>query len=361
MKLLIFMIGMLYHGIHLYCQETTYQIKGRNLLEKAVEENQCVGIAAGFSVDGEVKWMEGAGFSDLDDKIAFDGSTISRLASITKSMTAIAIMQLYELGLVDLDQPIQTYVPTFPIKKEGNITIRQLLQHSSGLGGYQSDRERENETNYPTLADAIAVFRDRDLISLPGKEFHYSTYGYVLLGLIIEEVSGVTYEQYLRANIWDKVGMNQTGIEQPGKFVKNKAEIYHRNSKGKIKKAEVTDLSDRIPGGGIYSTVSDMLKFGHAVLANTLINAETLQMMIQIPELKGEGNPYGFGWYLYGVNPTYGNVFGHNGAQTGASTFLMLLPEQKTVIVVLSNTSGAMQEVTNITIGLFDVAAESIG
>ncbi|MBK8503455.1 MAG: beta-lactamase family protein [Saprospiraceae bacterium] len=128
-----------------------------------------------------------------------------------------------------------------------------------------------------------------------------------------------------------------------------------------MRKTDATNLSDRIPGGGVYSSVSDVLKFGNAILANTLIKAETLQIMVELPDLQYDGNAYGFGWYLYGENPKYGNVFGHNGTQTGASTFLMLLPAEKTVIVVLSNTSGAMQEVTNIAISLFDIAAESAG
>jgi CubicO group peptidase (beta-lactamase class C family) len=306
-------------------------------------------------------WKGGAGYADLEGKIEFASTTRSRLASITKSMTAIAIMQLYESKKLELDEPIQTYIPEFPLKVEGTMTIRHLLQHSSGLDGYQSDQERENKINYGSLAEAVAIFQDRDLISIPGQEFHYSTYGYVLLGLVIEKISGLTYTEYLQKNIWDKAAMTETGIEQTGESAKNKSEIYHRNSRGKIKKADVTNLSDRVPGGAVYSSVSDVLKFGNAILANTLIKAETFQMMVELPDLKYDGNAYGFGWYLYGENPKYGKVVGHNGAQTGASTFLMLLPAEKTVIVVLSNTSGAMQEVTNITISLFDIAAESKG
>lgn len=326
-----------------------------NLLEKAVSAQECIGIAAGISVNGALKWQEGAGFSDLENSLAFEAATLTRIASITKPMTAIAIMQLFEEGKLDLDVPIQTYLPAFPVKQEGKMTIRQLLQHASGLGGYQSDKEQENEKNYPTLADAVAIFQDRDLISEPGKAFNYSTYGYVVLGLIIEKVSGQSYEAYLQTNIWDKAGMTQTGIEYADKRITNQATTYHRNSKGKIKAVKPTNLSDRIPGGGVYSCATDLLKFGDAVLNNRLISARTLNLMLEDPQLKKEGNAYGFGWYLYGENPKYGNVFGHNGTQTGASAFLMLLPDQKTAIAVLSNTSGAMQRVSDIAVKLFDV------
>ena len=333
--------------------------KADALLVKAVQAGECIGIAAGFSIEGATKWQGGAGHKDLEHRLDFDTQTLTRIASITKPMTAIAIMQLYEQGKIELDKPIQEYLPDFPVKKEGAITIRHLLTHSSGIDDYKSDKEQENKKNYPTLADAVKVFKDRELIAEPGTAFHYSTYGYVVLGLLLEKVSGMRYEAYLKKNIWDKSGMSHTGIEYSDTSYSNKSLLYHRNSKGKIKEADPTNLSDRIPGGGVYSCVADMLQFGDAVLNYSLIKESTLKMMLENPDLKTQGNGYGFGWYLYGENPKYGNVFGHNGTQTGASTFLMLLPEQKTTIVVLSNTSGAMQAVSNITIQLFDVAAEA--
>lgn len=233
------------------------------------------------------------------------------------------------------------------------------MQHSSGIDGYKNKKEQENKSNYPTFWDAVSIFKDRDLVETPGQTFHYTTYGYVVLGLIIEQVSGISYESYLQLNIWDKAQMTNTGIEYFDKAIQNKSIIYHKNSKGKISIAEQTNLSDRIPGGGLYSTVSDMLRFGDAILNFTIIKESTFKMMIENPNLKTQGNGYGLGWYLYGENPNYGNVYGHNGTQTGASTFLMLLPEQKTTIVVLSNTSGAMQTISDITIKLFDIAAEA--
>ncbi len=328
-------------------------------MENAVKENQSIGIVAGFSINGGIKWQEAAGFSNVKSKIAFDTLTTTRIASISKTMTAIAILQLYEQGKLTLDEPIQTYLPTFPKKKEGEITIRHLLQHSSGIDGYKNKKEQENKANYPSLSDAVSIFKDRELVATPGQAFHYTTYGYVLLGLIIEKVSGMSYESYLQSNIWDKAQMTNTGVEYINKDISNKSISYHKNSKGKITEAEQTNLSDRIPGGGMYSTVTDLLRFGDAIINFNLIKESTFEMMVENPNLKTEGNGYGLGFYLYGENPNYGNVYGHNGTQTGASTFLMLLPEQKTTIVVLSNTSGAIQTVSDITIKLFTLAYEA--
>ena len=358
MKLFLLII-ILFHTSCLFGQEMTFSDKANNLIETVFIENQTIGIAAGFSIDGSIAWQHGEGYSNLKDKVAFDTTTITRIASITKPMTAIAIMQLYESGKLELDIPIQTYLPTFPKKKNGEITIRHLLQHSSGIDAYKNKKEQENKKKYKSFADAVSIFKDRKLISTPGEEFNYTTYGYVVLGQIIEVVSGTSYESYMQANIWDKANMSSTGIEVEGKSIPNKTMIYHRNSKGKIKEAKLTNLSDRVSGGGIYSTVSDLLKFGDAVINNTLIKPSTFNMMTENPNIKTEGNAYGLGWYLYGKNPNYGDVYGHSGTQTGASTFLMILPEQKTSIVVLANTSGAIQTVSNITIRLFDIAHEA--
>lgn len=354
-----FALGLALHGFALVGQDTSFRSNANTLIQAAVSEGQTVGIAAGFSMDGEIRWCAGAGHSDLANGLAFDTTTTTRIASITKAMTAVAIMQLVEQGRLDLDVPVQTYLPDFPKKKKGDITLRQLLRHTAGVGGYKNNREQENTTHYASLADAVALFKDRDLMAPPGEAFHYSTYGYVLLGHVIEKVSGMPYGDYLKTYIWDPAGMASTGIEPGGQRMRNGSQLYHKDAKERITPAERTNLSDRVPGGGVYSTAGDLLRFGDAVLDERLITGATFRMMLEDPKLKTGGNGYGLGWYLYGENPLHGNVVGHNGAQTGASTFLMLLPDRKTTVVVLSNTSGAMRTVTDITIKLFDVAASA--
>jgi CubicO group peptidase (beta-lactamase class C family) len=306
-----------------------------------------------------VIWATGAGNADKVQQRKFEASTPTRIASVTKPFTSIAVMQLFEQELVDLDAPIQTYIPDYPVYQEGAVTIRHLLTHTSGIDDYRNDKERENRIEYASLSDAISIFRDRPLKFEPGSEFYYTTYGYVLLGYIIERVSGMSYSAYLEEHIWNKAGMTQTGIERTYIQLPGKSQIYHRQDNGKIKSAEATNLSDRIPGGGIYSTIPDLLRFGDAIINNTLLREATFKLMTESPGLKSEGNGYGFGWYLYGKNPVYGDVIGHTGGQTGCSAMFMLLPEERTTIAVLSNTSGAMREVSNIAVQLFDIAAEA--
>jgi CubicO group peptidase (beta-lactamase class C family) len=345
-----------FYSIH-FATAQEFAAVADKLLQEEVDKGSLMGVSAGFSIAGDVKWLGAAGDVDSEHAIKFNVSTLNRIASISKPITALAVMQLYEQGKIELDVPIQTYLTDFPQKKEGDITVRQLLNHSSGMDDYKNRKEMENQIHYGNLREAMKVFEHRDLVSVPGQEFHYTTYGYVVLGRIIEVVSGQLYEDYIQKKILDPLEMKHTGVEVVGEGYTNKSGLFHRDAKGKLEEADPTDLSDRIPGGGLYSTAGDMLLFGDAILQHTLISDNTTKIMFTDQGIKNEGNGYGLGWYLYGENPNYGPVYGHNGAQTGASTFLMLLPQQETAIVVLSNTSGAMQEVSNCMIKLFDVAA----
>lgn len=343
---------------HSIGQSTDAKSTANDLIINSIQNNECVGIAAGVSVNGQILWQKAEGFRDEKNKLAYTSGTLTRIASITKPMTAVAILQLYERGKLDLDAPVQTCLPDFPLYDGVAITTRQLLSHSSGIDDYKSEKERENTKNYPDMSAAVDIFKNRKLVSAPGTEFYYTTYGYTVLGLIIEKVSGMSYEDYIKENIWKPAGMTNTNVEVANKMYENKSLLYHKNSKGKIKEAKPTDLSDRIPGGGVQSTLADLLKFGDAVVNLKLLNESTTQLMWSNTELKKEGNPYGFGWFIYGERPNIGHIYGHTGGQTGSSAFLMVIPEQKTSVAVISNTSGALQEVSNIIVNLIGLSKE---
>jgi len=341
------------------CEEKTFleeelPLDGVELLDLAIEEKAFMGITAGYA-SKDKNWMYSAGYENEKTKDFISTTTLTRLASIAKPMTAIAILQLVEAGQLDLDNPIQDYLPDFPIKPEGTITTRHLLTHSSGISAYKNEGEVENQIEYPTLEDAIDVFKGRDLLAVPGTDLNYSTYGYVVLGRIIEMVSGKTYEAYMQENIWDVAGMSNTGLEHVSQSYDNKSELYHREDNGKIKLATANNLSNRHPGGGIYSTLEDMFKFGDAILNNYFITQESLKLMFEFPDIKNEGLPYGLGWRRYNSDPSLGSVYGHEGAQTGASTVFMMYPEEGFFVIVLTNTSGAIDEVFKIAAKLFEI------
>jgi len=315
-----------------------------SLLEKFISDNVAVGAVAGYAVDGEILWQSAVGYADKKKRTPFKISTITRVASVVKLFTAVAVMQLVEQGLVNLNDPIHKYISDFPKSKLGAITVKQLLNHTSGIGGYKSAKEAQTKKEYPTLTDAMNVFKNRKLLFKPGIQYSYSTYGYVVLGVLIERVSGDSYENYMQKNILDKAGMKNTGIEKFGVQISNKSNLYHRNRKGKIKNSFANNLSNRIPGGGFYTTLEDMFKFGNAIINNLLISQKTLTSMFENNGLKKGGNAHGIGWFMYAQKPNNSAVIGHSGEQTGCSAQLMIVPKSKTVVMVMANTSGSWKE-----------------
>lgn len=328
-------------------QEKNKQIQGQ--LDNIVEDKMVMGVAAAYSINGEIIEQAAAGYADKDAGKLLQSDTKLRMGSIAKSMTALAVMQLVEQGKLDLDLPIQTYIPDYPKHKKTQITTRHLLSHTSGISGYKDGRESNTTTQYPTLYDALNLFKDRDLLFEPGTQYSYTTYGYTVLGAIMESVTGQTFEAYMIEHIFAKAGMTNTGVEKFGEELENESKLYNRNnSKGKAKPAKENNLSNRLPAGGFYTTLIDMLKFGDAVLNNTLVKEETLILMRKHHSLEKENNAYGFGWFLYNPKPNEGSIIGHPGAQTGCTSFLFIVPEKKAVSIILSNTSRAQSSVDPI-------------
>ena len=332
----------------------------RELLEQMVSKKEVMGVAAGYSVNGNTIDQAAVGYANKKEKKLFALDTRVRMGSIAKPMTALAAMQLVEQGLLDLDAPIQTYIPDYPKHSTTQITTRHLLSHTSGIDGYKDGRESNTTIEYPSLYDALNLFKHRDLLFEPGSQYSYTTYGYTVLGVIIERVSGLTFEAYMQKHIWDRAQMTNTGVEKFGVKMDNKSELYSRNNgKGKAKIARENNLSNRIPAGGFYTTLGDMLKFGNAVLNNTFVKEETLHLMRQHHSLEKENNAYGFGWFLYAPKPNEGGIIGHPGGQTGSTSFLFIVPSKKAVSVILANTSRAQSNVDPIANELLKLSLSS--
>ena len=345
MKSLFLIIALFFTSINLSIGQAADPLIGlQQILDKDIKDGQYAGVVTGIDIGEEVMVVT-AGFRDVKTKTPFERLTLNRIASISKSMTAVAALQLYEQGKLDLDEPIATYLPAYPKQHASRITTRQLLLHSSGIGAYKSGKEAQNKREYASLTEAATVFQDRDLVDEPGNAEHYTTYGYVVLGMVIEAVSGQSYEDYMEEHIWAAVGMENTGVEHLEESYENKSSFYYRTNKGKIRLSTTNNLSNRIPGGGLYSTVDDLLKFGRAVLDHRLISEGTSTMMLEKPGLAYDGNPYGMGWFLYGENPDLGEIYGHTGEQTGVSSVLLIMPDKDAVVVVMSNTALSLQHV----------------
>ena len=330
-----------------------------NTIEKEISEvvanGHSVGISAGLIKGDALSHYASQGFTDLNRRDAFTENTITRIASISKPITATAIMQLVESQKLELDDSIDNFIPEIKNSKLRKVTVRQLLEQSSGIKAYKNKKEAQNTIHYDSHLDAAKVFIERKLLFEPGTGFRYSSYNYTLLALVIERASGYSYKEYVQRNIFDKVGMNSTSIEVKNNFPDGKSKIYDKGKKGFVE-VNNSSLSDRVAGGGIQSTVRDILLFAKAIINNELISQESLDLLTLNSGMKTEGNPYGMGWFLYGESKN-GPVIGHSGNQQGCSSFLFILPKVKVASVVLANTSG-VENVVKIANDLFNVAGQ---
>ena len=329
--------------------------RAASVLDLARAEHGLVGVSAAVAVDGEMVWSGGAGFADRENAVPATGAMVHRIASISKAMTATAVMQLVEAGTIDLDATVQTYVPEYPETDRGPIRIRHLLTHTSGIRHYSFGENRPME-HYPTLAGALEVFKDARIPFEPGTRYRYTTYGYTLLGAIIEAATDETYAAYMGDYVWGPAGMTHTSIEVKGETVPNKSRLYVRDDTGAIVEDEYTDLSVKIPGGGIQSTAGDLARFAIAIMENRLISAESREAMLHAPDVPGrpEGFLYGFGW-IYGTTDDGVRYYGHDGGQAGTTTNLLILPERGVAVAVLANLYGVPGEVKRITQDLADL------
>ncbi len=346
---------MLAYSFHVNAQSPFEEQNAK--FKKVFQDDGHLGMLAAYSINGKIVWSQSAGYRDAETQKPFDENTLTRVASLAKPMTAVACMQLVEKGQLDLDLKIQTYIPFYPEHPEGIITTRMLLAHTSGMGAYEKKEEKLNEVEYATMKDAAKVFQDRPLKFKPGTEFAYTTYGYVVLGLIIEEISQMSFEDYMLKNIWEPSGMTNTSVENRSIKNENRSQCYHK--KGKNKKAKLFEpysLSNRIPAGGLETTLGDLLNFGQAVIDHTLISEVSFQEMTTVDVLPKDGNPYGCGWFLYGQKGNENALIGHGGGQIGANTQLIIVPSQKLVVVALSNTSGTSNAISKLTIELMQLS-----
>jgi CubicO group peptidase (beta-lactamase class C family) len=307
--------------------------KYREFLNLNMMWDKVPGISAGFLKDGVV-WVEGFGYSDLENSVPAKPESAYRLASITKTITAMAVLQLVEKGKIDLDAEVQRYVPYFP-KKKKRITVRQLLGHIGGISHYKNyDLEGHIKTHKNTR-EAIAIFQDFPLVAEPGTLYHYSSYGYNLLGAVVEGASGQSYGGYIKQHIFEPLGMSNSRLDDPVDLIPNRVRGY-RLLGGQLKNSEYVDISSRFAGGGTRSTVVDLLKYAIGILDRKLLLPETYRQMFTPMILKnGKYTTYGMGW---NVRPMNGHFrIHHGGSQAETRTFLLILPMERFALAIASN------------------------
>ncbi len=295
--------------------------------------------------NGKVIFKKGFGLANMEWEVPNQSDTKHRLGSVTKQFTAMLILQLVEEGKLDLNVPITTYLPDYPKETGDIITIHHLLTHTSGIPNFTSFPDYQKDLSINTYSpDAlIKIFADSSLQFKPGEKFSYSNSGYILLGVIIEKVSGKPYEQILRENILNPLKMNNTGYDHHETILNNRASGYEKNE-DKYRNADYLDMSVPYSAGALYSTVEDLYLWDQALYSETLLPSKTRDLLFK-PYIKAMGASYGYGWFV-GKTPL-GNtgdsviVTGHPGGINGFNTFIQRIPSDKHLIVLLNNTGGA--------------------
>ncbi len=299
------------------------------------------GLSITIVEDNQIRFQRGYGMADVENFVPAKASTVYRIASVSKSLTAVAAMQLVEKGKLDLDAPVQKYVSSFPAKKYP-ITTRQLLAHLSGIRHYKRG-EGERTNRYENLTDALAIFKDDPLEHEPGTRFTYTTFGYTLLGAVIESASATKYEDYLRENVYKPAGMSHTQVDDFYVVIPNRAEGYGRFENGDLRNAALMDSSYKIPGGGLVSTAEDLARFAINVQNGTLIKQETFAQITKSQKTRdGRETNYGYGWFVdmrEGRPQGEGSIW-HGGVQPGFTSDLWLLPKKRFALVILTNLEG---------------------
>jgi CubicO group peptidase (beta-lactamase class C family) len=312
-------------------------------IEKAVtmemSKQDIPGLSLAVVTDNELRWSNGYGLADAENFVPAKAATVYRLGSISKPITATAVMQLVERGKLDLDAPVQKYCPPFPTK-QWPVTSRELLGHLGGIRHYNEKERVEYTTHFDSVASGLSVFKDDPLIAEPGTKFHYSSFGYNLLGCVVEGASGQSFADYIRQNIFVPAGMDHMQVDNVFALIPNRARGYIRDDKGALHNSELMDSSYKIPSGGFCSTAVDLVRFASAIETGKLVKAETLTEMFTSEKTRdGKETGYGFGW---GIGQLDGRrVVAHGGGQSGVSTHLLLLPDKGIAVAAMCDLEDA--------------------
>jgi serine beta-lactamase-like protein LACTB len=318
--------------------EATQAAAFLDVVSAAVREQGIPGLSAAVAVDGEVVWTGGFGEADVENHVPARSETVYRLASLSKPITAVAVLQLAERGRLDLDADIRTYVPAFP-PKPWRVTARELLAHLGGIRHYQGD-EFGSTRRYVSLLEGLDVFKDDPLAHEPGTAYLYSTHGYTLLGAAVEAVSGRRFADYLHDNVFVPAGMLSARDDDARAILENRAAGYYRTPDGRLVNSLPADTSYKIPGGGLVASAPDVARFAMALLDGRLVRTETrAQMLTRQKTRAGRVLGYGLGFSL-GDQDGHLEVW-HSGAQQRVRNMLYLWPDRRTAVVLLANLEGA--------------------
>jgi D-alanyl-D-alanine carboxypeptidase len=304
-------------------------------VEQLAAKDQFSGVVV-IAREGKPVLVKACGFADRDARVPNREDTKFALGSMSKMFTAIAVAQLVEQGKLQFTDRLAKVLPDYPNHEVASkVTVEQLLTHSSGLGDFFGPDFRAKANSLKELKDYLPLFVDQPLKFEPGSKWVYSNAGFIVLGLIVERVSGQSYFDYVRKHIYEVAGMQASGSYSKTERVANEAMGYMRDDSGAlVRNDEALAVRGNSAGGG-YSTAPDLVRFVQALHGYHLLNAEMTERVTTGKVDTGMGDKYGFGFQdaLAGGH----RVVGHNGGAPGMNAVLDVYWNSVYAVVVLSN------------------------
>ena len=377
--------------------------KSRRMVWAKMYVDGIPGLVIAVSVDGKITWEHGFGYTDVENRVLANSNTVMRIGSISKSITVAAAGKLIEDGLLNLDKPVSQYVEAWP-KHHPPITTRQLMSHTSGIRHYNRNKPNENENNsknidsiefqskatlnvenssnknsdtqvvndeipesnpdkgykkyderyidkrFSSVTESLGLFKNDPLLHEPGSKFHYTTHGFTLLSAVIEAVTGLKFEEYIRT-IFKVLGLSNTSLDENATIIYNGSKYYFRDENRGLINAPNVDNSCKLAGGGFLSNVTDLVKFGNAMITTSpkgFLKKETVQMLWYPVVHYSPSSPrkklmvlsnindkayYGMGWFIMNPPSRYTSCKDqrffvcHTGGAIGATSVLLILPK----------------------------------
>lgn len=306
--------------------------------EQFLIDQQIPGMAISVSQKGKMIWSKGFGYADVAAKKKIDPSTTQfRVASISKTLTALAMAKLADDNKLDFDASLYTYIPDFP-KKKYDLTVRQVGGHIAGIRHYNGLEFLLNKKM--SIVEGLDVFKNDSLIFEPGTNYKYSTYGWNLLSVVVQNAAGEDYNEYMKKVVFSPLQMKNTSLGYSDKEMPNRTLFYVKKN-GEIKIGPTVSNEFKAAGGGFVSTSEDLILFGYEIInPKTVSKASIAELVKEQITTKGKKTNYGIG---IGVTNVKSNTlrYSHSGGGVGATAYLLMYPEKDMVISILTNLSGA--------------------
>jgi serine beta-lactamase-like protein LACTB len=313
-------------------------------LQALADSTGVPGLSVAVARQGRVVFASAVGYADVEARHAAGPHTRYRIGSLSKMLTASAAMRLVQDGRLDLDADIRHYVPEFPPKRSP-VTSRELAGHLSGIRHYAGS-EFISRTHFDSLAPTIAIFQADSLLFTPGTRYFYSSYGYNLLGLVIERAAHGRFLDVLHREVLAPLGLRETAPDMPDAAIDERAVPYDRTAGTVVAPAITVDLSDRWPSGGMLASVLDLVSFGSAFLAPGFLADSTLRTMTTPQRLtSGDTSLVGIGWRI-GRDGRGRTIWHHAGTSLGGRALLVIWPAEGVVVAIAGNMNFQLSERT---------------